>query len=158
MEVGFGHGHTLARAPELAPKGFVAGIDISTTMVKMAQAFNRNSIAKGLIEIRQASSDQIPYRDQSFDCVYAVHTLYFWHDPLAHLREIHRVCAVAGRFLIAFGPKEDAQVVAAFPEAVYTFYTLDQTERLMTQAGFYRVTMLQERINAREIVFVVGYR
>ena len=34
LEVGFGHGRTLARALELAPKGLVAGIDISEDMVE----------------------------------------------------------------------------------------------------------------------------
>lgn len=66
LEVGFGHGQTLARAAELARQGFVAGIDISAAMVETAQTFNRDSIAKGLIEVRQASSDQIPYPDQFF--------------------------------------------------------------------------------------------
>jgi len=122
LEIGFGHGHTLARTWELAPAGLVVGIDVSRAMVEMAQAFNRDRIAKGLIAVPQASADQIPYPDESFDRIYAVHTLYFWDDPLAHLREIHRVCAVGGQFLLAFGPKEDAHAVAAFPESVYRFY------------------------------------
>jgi cyclopropane fatty-acyl-phospholipid synthase-like methyltransferase len=41
LEVGFGPGHILARAAESAPRGFVAGIDISAAMVEMAQTFNR---------------------------------------------------------------------------------------------------------------------
>jgi ubiquinone/menaquinone biosynthesis C-methylase UbiE len=157
LEVGFAHGHTLARAAELARQGFVAGIDISAAMVDMAQTFSRDSIAKGLIEVRQASSDQIPYPDQSFDRIFAVHTLYFWNDPLAHLREIRRVCRVGGRFVLAFGPREDARAVAAFPKAVYIFYSIDETQRLLAEAGFYSVTMSRERITAREIVFAVGY-
>jgi ubiquinone/menaquinone biosynthesis C-methylase UbiE len=103
LEVGFGHGRTLARVSELAPKGLVAGIDISAGMVQMAQRHNRDAIAKGLIEIKRASSNRIPYPDESFDRAYAVHTLYFWNDPLAHLREIHRVTRVGGRFVLAFG-------------------------------------------------------
>src|SRR5215469_11786398 len=137
LEVGFGQGHTLARAAELTPKGFVTGIDILGTMVEMAQTFNRDRIAKGLIAVQQASSNQIPYPDKSFDRIYAVHTLYFWHDPLAHLREIHGVCAVGGRFLLAFGPKEDVRAVAAFPESVYRFYSVDETRELLSNAGFH---------------------
>jgi len=33
-------------------------------MVEMAQTFNRDRIAKGLIAVQQASSDQIPYPDK----------------------------------------------------------------------------------------------
>jgi ubiquinone/menaquinone biosynthesis C-methylase UbiE len=36
LEVGFGHGRTLLRAAEMAPSGFVAGIDISTDMATAA--------------------------------------------------------------------------------------------------------------------------
>jgi len=158
LEVGSGHGHTLARAAELAPEGFVAGIDISAAMVEMAQTFNRDRIAKGLIEVRQASSDRIPYPDQSFDRIFAVHTLYFWNEPLVHLREIHRTCRVRGRFLLAFGPKEDKRAAAAFPESVYRFYSTDQTVDLFSNAGFHSVSSSHERMRGREIVFLLGYR
>jgi ubiquinone/menaquinone biosynthesis C-methylase UbiE len=156
LEVGSGHGRTLARVAELAPHGFVAGIDISQAMVEMAQTFNRDAIQNGSIEVRRASSDDIPYPDHSFDRVYAVHTLYFWKDPLAHLREIRRVYRIAGCFVLAFAPKEDVRTVAAFPESVYTFYTVDQTLGLLSEAGFYDATMCRERIALREVVFAVS--
>jgi len=158
LEVGFGHGHTLARAAERAQQGFVAGIDISAAMVGMAQTFNRDSIARGLIEVRQASSDQIPYADQFFDRIFAVHTLYFWNDPLVHLREIRRVCQEGGQFVLAFGPKEDVRAVAAFPESVYTFYSVDETHSLLSKAGFRNITTFHEQIGSRDIVFARGSR
>jgi SAM-dependent methyltransferase len=158
LEVGFGHGRTLAHAAELAPKGFVAGIDISRAMVDMAQTFNRDRIAKRQIEVRQASSDSIPYPGQSFDRILAVHTLYFWPDPMAHLREIHRVCAVGGRFLLAFGPKEDARAVAALPQSIYRFYSVDEAGELLANAGFHKVTISLEPIANRQILSALGYR
>ena len=158
LEVGIGHGHTLARAAELAQRGFVAGIDISQAMVEMARNYNRDAITKGLIDLRQASSDQIPYPDQFFDRVYAVHTLYFWSDPLRHLREIYRICRVGGRFLLVFKPKEDVRGTAAFPEAIYTFYSIDETQSLLVEAGFYSPTISREWITARELVFAIGHR
>jgi len=136
----------------------VAGIDISAAMVEMAQTFNRDLVAKGLIELRRASSDQIPYPDESFDRIYSVHTLYFWNEPLAHLQEIHRICRVGARFLLAFGPKEDTRTTAAFPESVYTFYSTDQTMNLFSNAGFHNVSRCHERIGGREVVFLVGSR
>ena len=158
LEVGFGHGRTLARAAELAPQGFVAGIDVSAAMVAMAQTFNRDSIAKGLMEVQRASSVRIPYPDQSFDRVYAVHTLYFWNDPLAHLKEIRRVCREGGRFVLAFGLKENTRSVAVFPESVYTFYSVDETRNLLSKAGFRSITMFHEQVGSREIIFARGSR
>src|SRR5215471_2910601 len=36
LEVGFGHGRTIERAAAIVTNGFVAGIDVSETMVRMA--------------------------------------------------------------------------------------------------------------------------
>ena len=87
-----------------------------------------------------------------------MHTLYFWNDPVTHLREIYRVCQVGGRFVLAFGPKEDARAVAAFPESVYTFYSIDEARELICRSGFRSVTTSRERVGEREIVFALGYR
>jgi ubiquinone/menaquinone biosynthesis C-methylase UbiE len=158
LEVGFGHGRTLARAAVLAPQGFVAGVDISAEMVQMAQRHNRAWIAKGVIEVKRASSDQIPYPNESFDRAYTVHTLYFWKDPLAHLREIDRITRMGGRFVLAFGPKEDKHAMAAFPESVYHFYSVDEVRQLLSKAGFSNVSMARETIASKAIVFATGHR
>jgi len=103
-------------------------------MVQMAQRYNRDMIAKGLIDVKRAISDRIPYPDKSFGRAYSAHTLYFWNDPLAHLHEIHRVIRVGGRFVLAFTPKEDEQAVAAFPKSVYHFHSIDEAQHLLAKA------------------------
>jgi len=60
--------------------------------------------------------------------------------------------------VIAFGPKEDARAVAAFPESIYKFYSVDESRALLSKAGFFNVTMSTERIASRQIVFALGYR
>lgn len=81
LEVGFGHGRTLAGALELAPNGLVAGINISADVVEAFRIRQRRSNDRVVIEVKQASSDQIPYPHARFDRVYAVLTLYFWNNP-----------------------------------------------------------------------------
>ena len=60
--------------------------------------------------------------------------------------------------MLAFGPKEDARAVAAFPESIYKFYSVDESRALLSKAGFFNVTMSTERIASRQIVFALGYR
>jgi ubiquinone/menaquinone biosynthesis C-methylase UbiE len=75
LELGFGHGRTLARALELAPHGLVAGIDVSADMVGAFRSRQQRSNGQVLIEVKQASSDRIPYPNALFDRVYAVHAV-----------------------------------------------------------------------------------
>ena len=77
LEVGFGHGRTIARAAALASAGFVAGVDVSEQMVRMARRRSRRLIEGGRVELQLADSARIPYPDGIFDRVYAIHTLYF---------------------------------------------------------------------------------
>jgi len=158
LEVGFGHGRTLARAATIVPAGFVAGVDVSEEMVRMASSRNRRLITEGRIEVRRADSSQIPYPEGRFDRVYAVHTLYFWHDPRAHLREIYRVMKTGARFVLGFSPREDERTVANFPAAIYHFYTSDEVQWLLEACGFSGIEMVRSRVASRAIVFGVGHR
>jgi len=157
LEVGFGHGRTLARALELAPNGFVAGIDVSADMLGAFRRRQRRSNGPVLIEVKQASSDRIPYPNAHFDRVYAVHTVYFWNSPLVHLREIRRVMNGDGRFVLAFTPKEDPHAVASFPTTVYRFYSIEETKRLLSEVGFRDVGIVREPIGSRDTVFAVSH-
>jgi ubiquinone/menaquinone biosynthesis C-methylase UbiE len=158
LEIGFGHGRTLARAAKLAPKGFVAGIDISADIVRMAEGRNRSLIAEGRFEVRLANSDRIPYPDSRFDRVYAVHILYFWTNPLLHLREIYRVTSVGGRFVLAFTPKEDMHAVTSFPATVYRFYSVEEMKKFFSEVGFSDVETVREPIASRDTVFAIVHR
>jgi ubiquinone/menaquinone biosynthesis C-methylase UbiE len=158
LEIGFGHGRTLSRAATIVSPGFVAGIDVSEDMVHTATRWNRQLIKEGRVEVRCASSLQIPYPTQSFERVYATHTLYFWEAPQRHLREIHRVMKNGARFVLTFGPQEDEETVAKFPVTVYHFYTKDEVQRFLEKARFIAIHMECRRIGSRELVFAIAHR
>ena len=158
LEIGFGHGRTLSRAAAIASSGFVAGIDVSEDMVHTATRWNQQFIKEGRVEVQCASSLQIPYPPQSFDRVYATHTLYFWEHPQRHLQEIHRVMKNGARFVLTFGPREDEETVAKFPTTVYLFYAKDEVSRLLEKAGFVDIHMECQRIKSRELVFAIAHR
>lgn len=135
LEIGFGHGRTIAEAVRRVPRGFVAGVDTSDRMMRMATRSNRRRIADGQVDLRLADSAHLPYPDARFDKAYAVHTIYFWRQPLDHLREIARVLRPGGRFVLGFRPRDDAGA-ADFPAAVYRFYDAGEVTALLRAAGF----------------------
>jgi ubiquinone/menaquinone biosynthesis C-methylase UbiE len=102
LEIGFGTGRFSEMLLSIAAGTFVAGVDPTETMVKTA--LNR-LIKKGAIEridIRQGSDDLLPWGDDRFDAVIAIHCFQFWQDPDLSIAEISRVLRSQGRIIIAF--------------------------------------------------------
>lgn len=155
LEIGFGHGRTMDRAAAAVPQGFVAGVDLSEDMVRMAAKRLRRVIEAGRAEVQRADSARLPYEDRRFDKAYALHTLYFWKDPVQHLREVCRVLKSGGRFVLGFTPGDDPQARANFPASVYHFYESDQVRAFLDDAGFAAPTMLRRDISSHPIVFAV---
>ena len=140
LEVGFGHGRTMERAAEALTTGFIAGVDLSEEMVRMAEYRCRHLIREGKVTVTVGDSVHLPFPDQHFDKALSVHTVYFWADPEAHLCEIRRVLAYGGRLVLGFRSKED-KMAEDFPESVYTFYTAEEVGGLLETSGFERVDL-----------------
>lgn len=135
LDVGYGHGRTIARATELVPRGFVAGIDHSDAMLRSARRRCAALIASGRVQLHCGDSAHLPFGDAAFDKALAVHTLYFWRPPQPHLREIHRVLVPGGRLVLAYRPA-GTRGVGDFPDDIYTFHSADDVHELLVAAGF----------------------
>lgn len=127
LEVGFGHGRSIASAAKLTRDGLVAGVDLSPTMVAMAKRRNRALVERGLVDLRHGDSLHLPFVNGSFDGAFSVNTVYFWPAPIEHLREIWRVLQDSGRFVLGFRPDSD-KVRRDFPDSVYTFRPAEQIQ------------------------------
>jgi ubiquinone/menaquinone biosynthesis C-methylase UbiE len=137
LEVGFGHGSTLAAVAALAPRAALAGIDLSADAMRFA-AHRLGDVADGWIDLRAGDAAHLPWVDASFDKAFSVHTIYFWADALQNLRELFRVLRPGGRLVVGFRERSPA-AIAAFPESVYRFYSTDELRALLEAAGFEEV-------------------
>ena len=153
LEVGFGHGRTIRAIAGHVPNGFVAGVDASTAMFRLAKRANRNAIARGLVELQQGDSQSLPYADRQFDKVLTVHTIYFWRDLLLHFSQLRRILRQRGLLVLGFRPN-DASTVADFPAEVYTFRSVAEICRLLTEAGFSTADVTESRSAGRPITFI----
>ena len=100
LEIGFGPGVSTQFASEKAPKGFVAGIDHSRTMVQAARKRNATAIRAGQMDLKQGDVASIPYPDESFDRAFSLHSIYFWARPVDCLKELRRVLKPGGLLAI----------------------------------------------------------
>lgn len=158
LEVGSGHGNTLAKAAGLATRGSHSGVDFSSMMHRHASWRHRGLVREGRIGFHLGGSERLPYPDRSFDKAYTVHTVYFWRAPLEHLTEIHRVLRPGGRFVLAFRPAEDARFCATYPSEVYCIRPEDEVADLVCRAGFDAVDTLRRAVGTKLMSFVVAAR
>lgn len=100
LDVGCGGGRTIHRMAAIATAGKIFGIDYSADCVAWSKAYNAHLIQEGRVEILQAVVNEIPYKDNYFDLVTAVETIYFWSDLAECLQEIKRVLKPAGKLII----------------------------------------------------------
>jgi arsenite methyltransferase len=134
LEVGFGGGDLLASLLQVAPQELV-GVDISDEMVALARRRFRREMGQGRLRLLTASAEALPRREDGFDKVCSVNTVYFWKRPAAVLAELARVTRPGGRLVLAFQTPES---VRRWPGHVHGFhaYGADEIAGLMEAAGF----------------------
>lgn len=75
-------------------------------MVERANARNAEAVREGRAELRLGSISSLLYPAKSFEKALSVHSIYFWPDPIANLREVLRVLVSGGRFVVTLDPSE----------------------------------------------------
>lgn len=81
---------------------FVAGIDPTETMVKTAINRLTNRGFNDRIDFRAGRDESLPWDDNQFDAIIAIHCFQFWQDSDRSLSEINRVLRLPGRIVIVF--------------------------------------------------------
>lgn len=105
LEIGFGGGRLLSRILA-ATAGPVAGLEISDVMLERAVRRFRREVRAGRLQLVEGEVGALPFDDASFDRVVSVHTIYFWPETEAGLREILRALRPGGRLVLGTATKE----------------------------------------------------
>jgi SAM-dependent methyltransferase len=104
---------TREAARRAGPTGVVTGLDLSPAMLAVAARLSPT------LQWKQASADQLPFPDQSFDAVVSQFGLMFFPDQIAGLHEMMRVLKPGGRLAVAvWGSLAETPAYAAEVELV----------------------------------------
>ena len=136
LEIGFGPGVGIQYAAEQVTQGHVSGIDYSETMVQAARKRNAAAIKNGVVDLRHGDVRSLPFEDETFDRVFTIHSIYFWAEPTACLREIRRVSRTNGVLAITILPKDRWASWRTPPTNVFQLYSAGEVAQLVVDAGF----------------------
>jgi ubiquinone/menaquinone biosynthesis C-methylase UbiE len=155
LEIGFGHGRTVALLAERASRGHVLGVDPSDTMLRQARARNRRAIREGRVQLRIGEAAKLPAADASFERVLAVNCVQFWGDVPGALAEIRRVLAPGGALLV--GIRVHDPQGGRFASPGFREPQIEAVREAVRQAGFADVRS-EGRRAGRELVAILARR
>lgn len=157
LEVGVGTGLNLSLYP---PGCHVTGIDCSLQMLERAE---EKATALGLsARLLQMDAGALRFADASFDVVYAPYVISVVPDPVAVLREMHRVCRPGGRVIVLNHFRSERRWLARIerwltPRTVHIGFKADLDRRaVFAAAGITPETI--ETVNVPRIWSLVTFR
>ncbi len=126
--------------------GVEMGIDPSPEMLAIAKS-------RG-VEAILGKAESLPFADKKFDLVVMITVLCFLPDPCKALREIYRIIASGGYFILAFVDRHSPlgklycqqQAESLFYRDA-KFYGADEVASLMVDAGFIDLSFCQTIIS-----------
>ncbi|MCM1506869.1 MAG: class I SAM-dependent methyltransferase [Ruminococcus flavefaciens] len=139
LDIGCGGGETLNRISRKTT-GCLTGADYSPVSVRMTSKRNEEIISSGRMKVFETSVEKMPFADNSFDRIITIESFYFWKNPQEDLKEVYRVLAVRGIFLIVADIHGGAELSEKEIENIkkYNLYnpTPEEFEKLLVNAGF----------------------
>ena len=100
LDVGCGPGQFTIMAAERRPQARVVGVDLSPTMIELAQGHAANSPAIDRVSFKVGDAMTLPFPDASFDVAISSGSIKQWPDTSLGLAEIYRVLIPGGTAFI----------------------------------------------------------
>lgn len=143
LDIGCGGGRTLNRMAEKIVSGHLTGVDYSKTSVEMSIDANGDNIASGKMDIIEASVENLPFENGTFDKIITVESFYFWPNPSENLKEVRRVLNDGGKFLLVADIYDRNDLTDKQKDNIkkYNLFnpSLSEFSTLMENAGFSKI-------------------
>lgn len=156
LDIGFGGGYLLDRMAERVTTGCLAGVDISPAMVAEAQKRYKIMIRSGILELKCASAEALPYPDLHFSKVCSVNSIFYWQDVEKGLHEMQRVLERNGKAVVCFTEKGSLEP-KGFARQIKLFESGD-INQLLRQSGFRETQVYSSQDPYRQYTCITARR
>ncbi len=132
LDVGSGNGYVLSKYAREGAE--VWGIDLTPTAIALCR--QRFALLDLRGQFAVANAEQLPFADDSFDCVCSMGVLHHTPDTAAAVNEIFRVLKPGGRLIVMFYHRDSALYRFRFPiQGLFTGKTIRQLVNEVDGAG-----------------------
>jgi len=100
LEIGYGTGRFVELLLRACNSCYIAGVDPTSTMVRVANSRRAIAANTDRLDLRCGDASALPWTNDSFDAIVAIHSFQFWSDPARALDEIRRVLKTSGRIVL----------------------------------------------------------
>lgn len=134
LDIGYGNGYLIQQLYKNC-KLNIYGIDISEDMKQNAEKRNYKGVLEGKIHLEIGDCCDLSYKNNFFDAITSINTIYFWNDTLQGLREIFRTLKPEGRFYNLVYTKEWLQKLS-YTKTGFQFFEQEDFIKQGKQDGF----------------------
>jgi len=143
LDIGFGNGYLINLLAKKNKSDFY-GIEISEDMINVASKRNSRYIENNKMHLLSGSADNMPFKEDFFDKIYTVNTIYFWPDLDKGLQEVKRVLKKDGIFINAIYSKEWLNKLK-YTEYGFSKYTPDEFKQAINRNGLEVIKVIETK-------------
>jgi SAM-dependent methyltransferase len=105
-------------------------------MVSIAEKKNKENIKIGKVKILEGDFDELSYKNNSFDKICSVNTIYFWPEPEKTVLKVAEILKTDGLLFVAF---EDIKQLKQrnLNENIFRFFSVPDVEKLLVDSDFF---------------------
>jgi len=154
LDIGCGTGKLIDHLSRQVRDGYLEGIDYSRTMVSKARRRNKKNIEIGKVKITEGDFDHLAYKDNVFNKISSVNTVYFWPQPELTSQKVSKILKPGGLFVVAF---EDMKQLERrnLNKEIFHLYTADDVMGLLANSGFSPDICLESRSKRNQVFHCV---
>lgn len=141
LDIGCGGGKNIATWLRKSKNSHVTGLDYSEVSVAESSKKNKCAIKRNRCEILRGNVAEMPFSDNTFDCVSAFETIYFWPGLEECFTEVNRVLKHGGIFMVCNGSDGENESDEKWVNIIegMSVYNEDQLHSALEKAGFYKI-------------------
>lgn len=140
LDIGYGNGYLIHKISKHVNPN-IYGIDISEDMKHNASKKNKKGIQRGKIKLFIGDCCNLDFKNEIFEAVTSVNTIYFWEDTLKGLKEINRVLKEGAIFYNAVYSKEWLEKLS-YTQKGFHLFEKEEYIKLGKEAGFSEIVII----------------